>query len=71
MMNCMIEKKVVSYISYRPAADSTARQAMAGCVRRDQLADTIVTGALWHAAVGLAKCIALGVDGTEAYTTVA
>jgi hypothetical protein len=31
----------------------------------------IVTGALWHAAVGLAKLVALGVDGVEVYTTVA
>src|SRR5262245_31566201 len=31
----------------------------------------IVTAGLWHAAVGLAKCVALGVDGAKAYTTVA
>src|SRR4029453_5858252 len=31
----------------------------------------IVTPCLCHAPEGLAKCIALGVDGTKAYTTVA
>jgi hypothetical protein len=33
--------------------------------------DTIVTRMVCHAPEGLAKCIALGVDGAKAYTTVA
>ena len=42
-----------------------------GRARVDAAHDGIVTGRLWHAAVGLAKLIALGVDGAEVYTTVA
>ena len=42
-----------------------------GCITAVAAHDTIVTRRLCHAPEGLAKCIALGVDGAKAYTTVA
>ena len=70
----MIEKKPESYIRYSPDADS-ARRLINSCTLAFTPDDAphyrIVTARLWHAAVGLAKCVALGVDGTKAYTTVA
>lgn len=74
MMNCTIGLLNFSYTCYSQAADSRHDIRMARpsvCTVIAVADDTIVTPCLCHAPEGLAKCIALGVDGAKAYTTVA
>jgi hypothetical protein len=72
-MNCTIELLKFSYTSYSEAADSRTPLGRRGraCIGAIAADDMIVTRPLCHAPEGLAKCIALGVDGAKAYTTVA
>ena len=70
MMNCTIDVLKFSYTCYSKTADS--RRVGAGARNAGAAVhDMIVTNRLCHAPGGLAKCIALGVDGVKAYTTVA
>jgi hypothetical protein len=72
-MNCTIDLPKFSYTSYSEAADNRTTLGWRGRAGIVAIAadDTIVTPPLCHAPEGLAKCIALGVDGAKAYTTVA